>query len=273
VPVLHMTAVRGSILAFWVGVFLLGLLYLFLAKQKKIKFYVVVGLIALLLLVGFIWINRDSNWVQDIHWLRRITDISLQTRTIQTRIWSWQSGWEGFKEKPILGWGPENFVIAHAMHFKPGHFTGTGSETIWDRAHNVVLEMLTTMGIVGLISYLSIFGVLFVGLWKVFKNNANDAKRNANYANAQEKVGIAVLGVMFIVYLIHNLFIFDTTANYLLFFLMLGYLNHRSRLTRIKTQIDAEQISAEKGVTKPTLSRLWQIMLVPGPLLLAGQVM
>jgi len=223
IPVLHMTAVRGSIIAFWAGLFLLGAIYLIFLKNKKIKLYIFIGLFIFLLIIGFIWLNKDSDWVKDISWLNRITTISLETTTLQTRLWSWYSGWQGFKERPILGWGPENFVLAHAKHFDARHFTGMGSETIWDRAHNIVLEMLITMGIIGLLSYLSIFVVVFWLLIKRFRE-----KRI-------ELTTIAVFGVMLVVYFAHNLFIFDTMANYFMFFLVLGYINFVSRRN---TQID-----------------------------------
>ena len=213
IPVLHMTAVRGSIIAFWGGLFLLGLIYLFLFKKRKVKVYVSIALIILLILVGFIWLNKDKEWVKDIGWLERITSISLETRTLQTRLWSWHSGWQGFKERPVLGWGPENFVLAHAKHFDARHFTSMGSETIWDRAHNIVLEILTTMGIIGLLSYLSIFAVVYYLLIKSFR------KKRIKLTT------FAVFGVMLIVYFFHNLFIFDTMANYFMFFLVLGYIN------------------------------------------------
>ncbi len=231
IPVLHLTAVRGSIIAFWFGLFLLGILYLFLSKQKRFKPYIIAGLIIILLLVGFVWLNRDKDWLKETGWLNRLTTISLETRTLQTRLWSWYSGWQGFKERPIIGWGPENFVLAHAKHFDARHFTSMGSETIWDRAHNIVLEILTTMGIIGLLSYLSIFAAVYYLLIKSFK------KKRIKLAT------FAVFGVMLFVYWVHNLFIFDTMANYLVFFLILGYINYicRSGKTRIVTRIDAEK--------------------------------
>ncbi len=213
IPVLHLTAVRGSIIAFWFGLFLLGILYLFLSKQKRFKPYIIAGLIIILLLVGFVWLNRDKDWVKDISWLNRLTTISLETTTLQTRLWSWHSGWQGFKEKPVLGWGPENFVLAHAKYFDARHFKGMGSETIWDRAHNIVLEMLTTMGIIGLLSYLSIFVAIYYLLIKSFK------KKRIKLTT------FAIFAVIFFVYFFHNLFIFDTMANYFMFFLILGYIN------------------------------------------------
>ena len=214
IPILHLTAVRGSVIAFWIGLFLLALIYLFkLKNKKKLKALIILALVIFLILIGFIWSNRDRAWVKDISWLSRLTTISLETYTLQTRLWSWYSGWQGFKEKPVLGWGPGNFVLAHAKYFDPRHFTSMGSETIWDRAHNIILEMLTTMGIVGLLSYLSIFVAVYWLLIKGFKQRKIDLET------------LAIFGIMLIVYFIHNLFIFDTMANYLMFFLVLGYIN------------------------------------------------
>lgn len=235
-PIIHITAVRGSIIAFWGGLFLLGLFYLFGLKNKKVKIYIFVALLLFLMLAGYIWLSREQNWVKNNSWLSRLTTISLKITTVQTRLWSWKSGWLGFLEKPILGWGPENFVLAHAKYFDPRHFTSMGSETIWDRAHNTPLEMLTTMGIFGLLSYLGIFVIIYYALIKGFKDKRIDI------------VTLGVLGAMLIVYFVHNLFIFDTTANYYMFFLVLGYLNFISLRNK---NLPSEALAKEGRERKP----------------------
>ncbi len=217
-PILHITAVRGSIIAFWASLFLLGIFYLIFPAmpwkhKKKIQSGILIALIIFLILTGIVWANRDKAWVKNIDWLERVTNISLETSTLQTRLWSWKSGWDAWKEKPILGWGPENFVIAHAKYFDTRHFKGMGSETIWDRAHNIILEMLTTMGIIGLLSYLSIFFIVGFLLLRRFKEKTIDS------------IDAGILGVMVAAYFVHNLFIFDTTVNYFIFFLVLGFIN------------------------------------------------
>jgi len=54
----------------------------------------------------------------------------------------------------------------------------------------------------------------------------NDANEDANYT---KKIGIAVLGVMFVAYVGHNMFIFDTFNSYLMFFITIGYISYRYR--------------------------------------------
>ncbi len=213
VPILFMTAVRGAMLSLLGSVLLLMLFFVFKASQKKTRILLFIIVILALSLVIFAWANRNSSWVKSISWLNRLTDISKGTETIQTRLWSWTSAIKGWKEKPIFGWGPENFTYLHMKYFDPRHFTHLGSETIWDRAHNMVLEELSTMGIIGLLSYLSIFFFIFYFLIKRFKEQKID------------KVEFGVLSAMIIAYFGQNLFIFDTFANHLLFFLSLGYIN------------------------------------------------
>ncbi len=211
IPVMTITAVRGAIVAFWGSLFLLGLFLLFKSDNSKVKKYLSIALTIFIVLVAIIGFSKNQNWVKDNNVLNRISDISFKTSTIQTRLWSWESALQGIKEKPIFGWGPENFMYLHMKYFDSRHFTGLGSETIWDRAHNMPLEIFSTMGIFGLISYLLIFFFVFKFLHKNYKNN----KINKN--------SFGVFVAMIVAYIVQDLFIFDTAANYLLFFTILGY--------------------------------------------------
>ncbi|HUT96461.1 MAG TPA: O-antigen ligase family protein [Candidatus Paceibacterota bacterium] len=213
IPVLLMTGVRGAIISLFGSLVLLALFFIFSQKNRKIKIFLLVAIIVFVIFSTIIWLERNKDWVQNNDLLQRITDISLKSETIQTRLWSWESAINGWKEKPILGWGPENFTFLHMKYFDSRHFTGLGSETIWDRAHNIILEMLSTMGIVGLLSYIFIFFSIFYILIKKFKQKQIE---NSDF-------GIII--AMLIAYIGQNLFIFDTFANYFLFFLILGYIN------------------------------------------------
>jgi len=210
-PALFLTAVRGTIFSFLGALFLLAIFWIFTSKDIRIKKGGIAFIILLMLFVGIIWISRDQDWVHKNPYLRRMTDISLKTETVQTRLWTWWSAWQGWKERPILGWGPENFNIIASKYFNPLHYQGFGSEVVWDRAHNAFLDAGATMGIIGFLSYLSIFVVLFAYFIRVFKERA---------AN---KLALSILGAIFIAYIGHNLSFFDTFNSYLMFFVVLGY--------------------------------------------------
>jgi len=215
-PVLLMTAVRGAMLSLFATAVILAIFFILKSGNKKIKIGLVSILILFVILAVGAWVSKDKPWVKNISWLSRLTDISRSTDTVQTRLWSWNSALKGWKDRPIFGWGPENFMYLHMKYFNSGLFTQMGSETIWDRAHNMVLEELSTMGAVGLLSYLSIFFVIFHLLIKGFKRGRID------------KISFGVISAMILAYFGQNLFIFDTFANYFLFFLSLGYINFLS---------------------------------------------
>jgi O-antigen ligase/TPR repeat protein len=234
VPALFMTASRGSIISFVISLFLLGLFFVFKSKNKKIKTYLITGLVLFALLITAVWLGKGHSFVQKITWLSRVSNISLKTPTIQTRLWSWESAIKGWKERPILGWGPENFTFLHMKYFDSRHFTGLGSETIWDRAHNIILEMLSTMGIIGLLSYLFIFVSIFYLLITKLKK-----KKISN-------LDFGVITAMLIAYIGQNLFIFDTFANYFLFFIVMAYINYLGSKDDLSQQQAAVQIPRAK---------------------------
>ncbi|MEK7515171.1 MAG: O-antigen ligase family protein [Patescibacteria group bacterium] len=211
-----MTVVRGSLLGIGIGAFLFtaGMWWKFRERWSR-NALASVSVIALLtgLLIS-VPALKDSALVQSSRFMRRLTDTSFDSYTAKTRFWAWEAGITGWKESPktiMLGWGPENFNIPFAQHFNPQFFRGYGSETFFDRAHNMFVEVLVTMGLVGLGSYLALFATLFWALYRIAQRD--DASWKMAWA----------LGSGTVAYMIHNAFIFDTTANWLLFFAIFSF--------------------------------------------------
>lgn len=130
------------------------------------------------------------------------------TGTIATRLIIWDIAKEGFKAHPILGWGPENFDIIFDKYYNPKSLDYSYYETWGDRAHNLSLEILATSGILGLASYLLIFGAIFRAILK-----------------RQNRYGGAVLAGAFVAYFAQNLFAFDSPCALLIFFLLMAYIS------------------------------------------------
>jgi len=229
-----MTAVRGSILALGVGCLLFAFLYwrvTFSALAKK-------ALISLLILAAIFvsssFAFKNSDFVKNSSYLTRITNLSLKNFTVKTRFWAWEAGIKGWNDSPktiLLGWGPENFNIPFSKNFNPNFFTGLGSETLFDRAHNMFVEILVTMGLIGLIAYIGLFIVTLRLLWKKIKEKSSDSV----YASG--------LFTLIIVYMIHNSFIFDTSANFLTFFTILGSMSFLLFKTETITAITPKRIN------------------------------
>lgn len=144
------------------------------------------------------------------------------------RFSAWQVGLQAIKEKPILGWGPENFSIGFDKYYDP---TLSNLQKIWwDRAHNFLIEYAATGGIPFLMVYLLLIGILFWQFQKIKKRNTSiPAYQQAGEPHTDDaNVPIIAHGIQaaFIAYLISIFFVFDGFDTYLLFFLLTGYCLH-----------------------------------------------
>lgn len=251
-----MTAVRGSILGMVVGFLLFAFLYVLQSHSKAAK-KALGGLVILaVLFVAFSLIFHKSKFVQNSPYLVRLTDISFSAYTVQTRFWAWHSGLSGWNDnaKTILfGWGPENFNVPFSINFNPKHFRGPGSETLFDRAHNQFVEVLVTMGLVGLGTYVAIFVIAIKLLWERVKKKrpaphltwtSSQDPRKAQYklsAGLEAPVGLGLI-VLIVAYMIHNSFIFDTSANFLVFFTVLGFVSWLALTDKVNPKSEIQDL-------------------------------
>jgi O-antigen ligase len=89
------------------------------------------------------------------------------------RLASVKAGLLGFAERPLFGWGPENFgyvfgCYADATIFKHGSF-------VQDKAHNQVVEELTTKGIIGAAAFLFMWAALALALLRRRRSAGEEA--------------------------------------------------------------------------------------------------
>ena len=219
-----MTAVRGSVLGYAVGLTVFAFLWMRHKKSRIERTVFNVLISSAVLFIIFSSLFNGSSFVKNSRYLSRITNLSLTSITVQTRFWAWQAGLKGWSESSktiLLGWGPENFNIPFSKHFNPNFFVGSGSETLFDRAHNMFVEILVTMGIIGFLAYINIFIALLSSLRKLLKNNDFVI------------YGAGLISAI-IAYMIHNSFIFDTSANFIVFFTIAGFISYLSVFTEEK---------------------------------------
>jgi len=128
------------------------------------------------------------------------------------RLIVWETGWQAIQDKPLLGWGPENFRFAFAQHFNNDLYLSENiGETWFDRAHNIVIDTLTTTGVLGLVSYLILVGAFILVIIR---------------ARRAETIGETEMYVWLAVPIVHFLQLqtgFDTVVTYGLLAFFLGY--------------------------------------------------
>ena len=213
VVILYNTQTRGALLGFMGGLFLMALIIVIFEKEKIVfKKIALGGLVGIIVLVGLFLGFKDSSFVQNSEVLNRFADISLQEKTTKSRFMVWNMAWEGFKEKPILGWGQENFNYVFDKNYNPNMYD---QEQWFDRTHNVFFDWMIAGGLLGLLGYLSLFLAIIYYLIK---------DSNSNFSVTEKSVIVGMLAG----YFIHNFFVFDHLISYILFFLILGYLHSLS---------------------------------------------
>lgn len=208
------TQTRGAAIGLAAGVIVAALL---LAidnwHNPKIK-RVSISLVLLVVLLGAGgFAVRGKPWIAKVPALQRITSISLSERTAQTRLATWQAALKGMKERPILGWGLENFQIVFNKHFPSIIYEDEGSQVWFDRAHNVIFDRGTTTGVLGLAVFLAL--LLYAPIYLIRHRGQNP----------RAKTAAAVFGAFFMAYLVQDLFIFESVATYIVLFLLLGFLS------------------------------------------------
>lgn len=221
--VLYQTETRGAILGFAGGIFLVSLIIaLFEKEDKRLKKISIGALILMVLLAGIFFFIKDSQFIKSSPTLDRLASISITDATSNPRFLIWGLAYEGFKERPILGWGQENFNYVFNKYYEPRLYP---QEQWFDRTHNVILDWLIAGGLLGLLGYLSLYLLAIFYIWK--KGEFSFKER-------------AVLTGMFAAYFFHNLFVFDNLVSLLIFVSFLSYLHsHATRDRKVIFSFDS----------------------------------
>ena len=164
--VVTLTAARSASLGLIAGLAAVAVLFACLERGRvRLAVGATAGLLAaavvvFALMVGVVERDPESPRARSSNPLvERV--LSFSKRTVQTRLAAWDAAREGFLERPVLGWGPENYVVVMGRHA-----SGMGTDMrIHDNAHGRLAEELATKGSLGVISHLGIWaGLLVVGL-------------------------------------------------------------------------------------------------------------
>lgn len=164
---------------------------------------------------GIFFMTRQNNIWQKIPGVGRLALISSKDATTVSRILTARIAIravdprENNTDKLLLGWGPENFLIAWNKYYDPNIYQYDPASL--DRAHNKLLDVLVMNGIFGLIAYLAIW---FFAFKRILAKEGS-----IEYQSALLFFGVA--------YFVQNLFVFDSVVTYTPFFAFLSFLIFR----------------------------------------------
>lgn len=150
VSALTVSGTRGSLIGLGGGVLFLGV-WLFRRTPMSRR-----GKILLILGVFFVSV------LAVLPMRHRITELAeggSESGTAQVRMIIWSGGFDMFRERPLLGWGPGSFQIVFPTYRNP-HYSILGVSHNTLHAHCEYLEILCDIGLVGL----ALWGVFAFGM-------------------------------------------------------------------------------------------------------------
>src|SRR3972149_6446384 len=205
---------RAASLSIWVGMLLTGALLITGLKRKHLKkmgIYISV-LLAVILLVGAVSLFIENSPPRTF----------LQKYDIGSRFIFWEGAIRGVAERPVLGWGPENYFAPFYKYFATRLFTedyAGGLEANTDKPHNAYLEIAVTGGILSLLAYFAIFISLILAIIK------------ADRDNKIQRIHTATFGGLVVAYFLNDTFLFDTITSYIAIALVIAYVVERGSST------------------------------------------
>ncbi|MBT3283051.1 hypothetical protein HN375_02750, partial [bacterium] len=157
-----------------------------------------------------------------------------------TRFTIWGMAWEGVKERPILGWGQENFNLVFNKYYEPSLYA---QEQWFDRVHSIFLDWLVAGGILGFLSYIAIPIFMLYYLWR---------RLEINLSVTEKSIFTGLLAG----YFFHNIFVFDNIISYIMFFSVAAYIYSHS------TMIGEKEVVESNGENKTGIKQVATVFII-----------
>lgn len=211
IVVLYYTATRGAVLGLIGGLVIVALLGIFNKnpEERVMRKAGAAVLVSIALLIGGFFAFRDAPFMTQNPILVRFSSLTFSELKTQGRYFVWPIAYKGWQEKPVLGWGQDNFNYVFEKHYVPEMHR---LEPWFDRAHNIFLDWMVSAGSLGILAYLSLYGTLLYIVWR---------KSSLSWGEKSVITGLAAA------YFFHNFFVFDHQTSYVLFFSLLAYVHFK----------------------------------------------
>ncbi|MBV9613191.1 MAG: O-antigen ligase family protein [Acidobacteriaceae bacterium] len=203
-----LSGTRGAFVGLLVGVVVAaGLLSIridyFLLRAARLR--VLTTLLAVLVLAcALTWLSEKN---PSVHHLLAFKDSSSLSRLVE-----WRTAIRGYKERPFIGTGPENYYVVHNMYFDTTLYdVGKNGPWLLDKPHNYLLEILVTTGLFGAIGYISIVIFTVLAFWRGYRSQSL----------SRSECCVLIGGA--IAYQAQNFFAFDMPASSLAFYVYTGF--------------------------------------------------
>ncbi|MBU4421490.1 O-antigen ligase family protein, partial [Patescibacteria group bacterium] len=225
--ILYSRSSRGADIAVLFGILTIIFGYAIFAKTKNIRRVGIGVLLAGIIILGFFIVFKNTETVKNIPVIGSVVNISLEEGTGKTRAIAWEIAWQTFKERPISGIGLENFYYTFNKHYNPESLLHSYYETWFDRSHSILFDTLSMGGIIGFLAYFGLYAVGGASLFVAWRRKLFDKTKKSILIGQDTEVGqhvVIFFFIIFSIYIIQNLFVFEHPASYLLIYFSFGLL-------------------------------------------------
>jgi O-antigen ligase/tetratricopeptide (TPR) repeat protein len=164
----------------------------------------------------------------------------------ESRTMQWRAAIDGFKDRPLLGYGMENHNLVWSAHFDPGIYKI--DTDIFDRTHNQFLETLATTGLIG--------AAAFLGIWLAIGWTLVIAYRTGRLSAS----AVAVLAGLQVAYATYLVFWFVDLNSTMLWILIAALIASRGTVGSVV--LEASGHETRRATHRPALALTSIIILI-----------
>ena len=115
---LLLTETRGTILGLVAGIVVTACALLVMGRPSRRTRQIAVGVVGVIIALAFgIFLGRDTGIVHNVGFLQRLSTLSSHDITVAARFINMETAWQGVKERPLLGWGQENYALVFDKYY------------------------------------------------------------------------------------------------------------------------------------------------------------
>ena len=205
---------RGAYIGLVVGVFSGVIFYLKYGFSVQLKQVLLnLSLLLVILLSGVYLVNEKTSYLKDsFPRISHLVSVNASETTGSTRILAWRTAIDGWNDRVLFGWGPENYGDLFDNNYNLAFLDYGFGETVWDKPHNNLVEVLSESGFVGLAVYLLLLFVLVFYLFRMVVGARGESDR----------IVLALLVSAVVSFVGQNFFSFFTSDSLLMFVFLLA---------------------------------------------------
>ncbi|HEY5284987.1 MAG TPA: O-antigen ligase family protein, partial [Polyangia bacterium] len=194
------TGSRGPLLGLVAGVSVAALVWTIAGRHWRV---LIATLGALgLAVAGYLGVVRMGPSWNYLHLFSKSSD--------ELRPMIWSIAFAGFRSRPLLGWGPDNYEAVYDAHFQPRIVCYDAYDSWNDISHSLLFEHLSTTGALGTLAFAAVGVAFLLSLRRAFRQGWIEAR------------AFYVLLGLFTAYLVQGQFITDSPSSHSMLFLLLA---------------------------------------------------